>query len=101
MPSLIAACVALGTPALARADTTAAVSQPNDAGKTALVCRAASAGERQNALYGSVPLLCTTAKQSATSDAARAQQYTVQHRDDQSWVYDIFMLDHMNGNGGN
>ncbi len=99
--SAITACVALGTPALALADTAAAVSQPSDGAKTTLVCRAPSATEQQNALYGNVALLCTSAKQSVgMSKAAPVQKYSVQQRDDQSWVYDIFMLDHSRGGDG-
>ena len=97
--SAIAGCVALGTPVLALADTTA-VSPPSDAAKTTLVCRAPSAPDQPNALYGNVALLCTSAKQSVAISARPVQKAFVQQRDDQSWVYDIFMLDHFNGGGG-
>jgi hypothetical protein len=96
----ITACAALGTPALALADapspTTISVSAK---GSTTLVCHAPAANEQQNSVVGDVGLVCIN--QSVAPAKQRLEQMgKPQQRDDQSWVYDIIMLDRGNGDNG-
>ncbi len=101
MLSAATACIALGSPALAQADTASAAGHAAALpATTTLVCRAPSAAEQQNAMLGTVALVCTTQKNAVAMARPAQQQGLVLQRDDQSWVYDIFMLDHDRGGDG-